>query len=185
MPASTSSRKSFTQRDYVRSSTDGVGIDLYSRQDTRMYHYLYCAWEAFTLTYARARTHTCACTRSNWKENSRTRYTYGMSCLDWHRSCLSNRYVGLFSPSSALSSTLSLSARSQFYERFQDPWRCNLMANNVRSSHSPVIPFFRSSRVSDHAPSPGLQCEARSARGETSPRETGDIFIPMLGNPLH
>lgn len=108
MPASTSSRKSFTQRDYVRSSTDGVGIDLYSRQDTRMYHYLY-ARGRHLLTYARASTHTCACTRSNWKENSRTRYTYGMSCLDWHRSCLSNRYVGLFSPSSTPSSRHSRS----------------------------------------------------------------------------
>lgn len=97
MSANTSSRKSFTQRDYVRSSTDGVRIDLYSQQDTRMYHYPY-AWEAFTLTYALTRARVF----SNWKENSRIRYTHGMSCLGWHRSCLSNRYVELFSPSSSL-----------------------------------------------------------------------------------
>lgn len=165
MPANTSSRKSFTQRDYVRSSTDGVGIDLYSRQDTRMYHYLY-ARGRYLLTYARAwtRTHTLEL------KGEFTYQVYGVSCLDWHRSCLSNRYVGLFSPSSLLS------GHSQFYERFQDPWRCNLMANNVRSPHPLVTSFFQSSWVLDHAPSLGLPCEARSARRETSSAETGRYF---------
>lgn len=77
MSANTSSRKSFTQRDYVRSSTDGVGIDLYSRQDTRMYHYSY-AWEAFT--HICTRTHACCMYMLELeRENSRTRYTHGMS----------------------------------------------------------------------------------------------------------
>lgn len=108
MPANTSSRKSFTQRDYVRSSTDGVGIDLYSRQDTRIYHYPY-AWEAFAHICTRTRAPARTRSREPRKENSRIAYTHGMSCPDWHRSCLFDRYVGAFlSPLLGFVDTLAL-----------------------------------------------------------------------------
>lgn len=143
MSANTSSRKSFTQRDYVCSSTDGVRIDLYSQQDTRMYHYPY-AWEAFTLTYVRARTHTRMYILE--LEGEFTYQVHARECPAWAGIDLAYPIdTSSFSLSLSLprsSPTLSFSGHSQFYERFQDPWRCNLTANNVRSPHPPVISFF-------------------------------------------
>lgn len=185
MSAGTSSRKSFTQRDYVRPSTVGrIGIDLYSRQDTRMYHYP-LAWEAFTHIRARARAHTYASCTVLEGENSRTRYTHGMSCPDWHRSCLSNRYVGLFSPSLArpLVDTLVLRpfailravSRPMTLQSYGQ--QCALPSLRLFL----LFFFLRSSRSLGSRAKPGIA--ARSPW--RAKRNRGDIFIPMLGNPLH
>lgn len=103
--------------------------DLYSRQDTRMYHYPY-AWEALTNADARmdARARTdegrFTCTRYTHTEYpARTGIdlaypidTSGLSLFLFFSFSSSLHYSSL-----ALSSILSLSGHSQFYELFQDP----------------------------------------------------------------
>lgn len=177
--ANTSSRKSFTQRDYVRSSTDDtdVGTDLYSQQDTRMYHYPY-AWEAFA--HVRALTH--ARIFSNWK--GKFRYTRGVSCPEPGIDLgLSNRYVELSSASSSLLvdtlvlwSFAILRAVSRPMTLQSYGQQCALPSPTRYS----FFPLFARSWITRQAL--GLPCGAAK---RNKLREPSDIFIPMLGNPLH
>lgn len=95
-------------RDYAHRRT----LDR-ARRDTRMCHYRY-AWVALTYIHGGG--------------------TGGVSCQDWHRSCLSDKYVELLSSLflSFVSSLLLLAgtsitvsllhfSHSQFYELFQEP----------------------------------------------------------------
>jgi len=175
MPANTSSRKSFTQRDYVRSSTDGVGIDLYSRQDTRMYHYLY-ARGRYLLTYARARTRRHTLELSNWKENSRTRYT---ECPVWTG-------IDLAYPIDTSGFSLPLLSRSLAIRNFTSGFKTHDAAISWPTMYIPssihyfFFPILGESWITRQA------WDCHNPREEKqATRKPGDIFIPMLGNPLH
>lgn len=139
IPASTSSRKSFTATRLsslkYRRYRD---TDLYS-QDTRMYHYPYKRGRHL-LTYAQTYTHAHIRGLS-----SRTRHThteYAASLAD--RSCLSDRYVSL-SLVDTSSLTILIVSFTSYFEI------CNLMVDNARFPCLCLSFFSAPLRILDHA----------------------------------
>lgn len=173
-PTNRPSRKPFAEtrlRSLARRA-DGVGTNLYSRQDTRMYYYSY-AWVALAHIFVRAHT----------RRRIHRTHAHGMPCPDSHRSCLSNRYIGPFSLSSFF---LARHSRSPVIRNFTSYFKTHDAAISRPTMRAPLAhPFFFSAplRILDDASSPRLPCETRET--ETSSMQPSDIFIPLLGNLLH
>lgn len=177
MPANTSSRKSFTATRLSSSGTDDIGIPTCIRKIRG------CTIIRTRVggTYSHARRHTRMHTFEDCVHVLDTRIG---NVLPELTSILTIRWIclGSFFSSFSLSSILVLWS---FYCSVLRAVSRVMMPQCHTSSPCLPVPLFFSPFAN-----PGSRAEfgislREVRREEKQARESGDIFIPMLGNPLH